>query len=235
MQSRKIIVAVAIIVCAITFFATKQLVGVKTNYKVITKYKIERIDSSNFSKKENIIFLGDSITDFYPVDKIYWNLPIVKSGVSGYTTTDILDRMDKMVYQYNPTKVFLLIGTNDIMTDGSKKTDETIDNIIEIINNINKNRKKATIYVESIYPVRKKSNPSMVKDRDNDTIRIINEKIKNYCEKKGKCIYINMFDELTDENGELSQSYSNDGLHPNDLGYAKISQVRINYIYKIVE
>ena len=65
-------------------------------------------------------------------------------------TQFILDRMNDMVYQYNHTKVLLLIETNDIMLDGEEKKDETIGKIEEIIKN---NRKKSKIYLESIYPV----------------------------------------------------------------------------------
>ena len=83
-------------------------------------------------KYENIVFLGDSITDWCPIKEIYPGLPIVKSGVAGYETTDILSRMDSMVYQYNPTKVFILIGTNDIKY-AEDSEEQTANNIIEII------------------------------------------------------------------------------------------------------
>ena len=61
--------------------------------------------AEELKEKENIVFLGDSITEIYPINKIYGDLPIIKSGVSGYKTEDILKRMDSMVYRYNPTKV----------------------------------------------------------------------------------------------------------------------------------
>ena len=187
---------------------------------------------SQLKKQDNILFLGDSITDYYPIDSIYADLPIVKSGISGYKTQDILDRMDSMVYQYNPTKVFLLIGTNDIMYDGEDNKEPTIERIEEIIEKIKKNRNKAKIYLESIYPVNEDINKSMVKDRDNNIINDINEKLKEYC-KNNTVVYIDMYKELVDEDNNFSKKYTDDGLHPNDLGYAKISQVRVKYIYDI--
>ena len=65
----------------------------------------------------NYLFLGDSITDFYDLDKYYEGLPVVNSGISGNTTEDILNDMKNRVYNYNPSKVFLLIGTNDLIHD----------------------------------------------------------------------------------------------------------------------
>ena len=90
-----------------------------------SKKAVNKSNNNSFKQEENIVFLGDSITEYYPIDEIYGDLPIVKSGVSGYQTKDILSRMDKMVYSYNPTKIFLLIGTNDYMYDTKQ---ETIDN-----------------------------------------------------------------------------------------------------------
>ena len=76
--------------------------------KVKNPYEIE------VGPNDNYVFLGDSLTDFYNLDEWYDELPVINSGISGYTTTDILDNVDKMVSIYNPTKVFILIGTNDI-------------------------------------------------------------------------------------------------------------------------
>ena len=85
----------------------------------------------------NYLFLGDSITDFYDLDKYYEGLPVVNSGISGNTTEDILSNMDSRVYNYNPSKVFLLIGTNDLLRD--KSVEEITENIEIIVNNIRKN------------------------------------------------------------------------------------------------
>ena len=41
-----------------------------------------------------------------------------------------------------------------------------------------------------------------------------------------------MYNELIDEDGNFNKKYTYDGLHPNTLGYARISQVLSQYIYK---
>ena len=179
-------------------------------------------------KEDNIVFLGDSIMDWYPISDIYGTLPIVKSGIAGYETDDILSRLDDMVYKYNPTKVFLLIGTNDLKTD-EDKTKETANNIIEIMNNIKAKRPMTKLYFQSIYPVNR--NMSGAEERYNDEIKDVNRIVKEYCDKNN-VTYINMFDELTDDKGNFKESLTRDGLHPNDLGYARISQVLLRYIYE---
>ena len=60
--------------------------------------------------------------------------------------------MDEKVYIYNPSKVFILIGTNDFDEERHGKFDEdtTIDNIKSIIEGIKENRRFAEIYIESV-------------------------------------------------------------------------------------
>ena len=84
--------------------------------KVVTKVKKVAV------VPENIVFLGDSITNFYDLDKFYKNKNVVNSGVNGNMTTDILDDLKTRVYRYNPSHVILLIGTNDL-ADGRGKED----------------------------------------------------------------------------------------------------------------
>lgn len=188
--------------------------------------------AEELKKKENIVFLGDSITEIYPINKIYGDLPIIKSGVSGYKTEDILKRMDSMVYRYNPTKVILLIGTNDISKDISEENlNKTQKNIEKIINGIKKNRKNAKIYIESIYPVNRNIKIEMVSERTNEAIKQLNKKIKKYC-KEENITYINMYDELLDSDGNFDSELTYDGLHPSSLGYAKITRILLPYIYE---
>lgn len=180
---------------------------------------------------DNFVFLGDSITDYYPLDELYDGLPVVNSGISGYTTDDILNNLDTMVPIYNPTKVFILIGTNDI--EREKTSDEIVKNIEEIVNRILEKRPNTKIYIESIYPINntdnEKINHNMVGRRTNEKIQEINKKIKKYC-KDNNYTYINMYSELVDKDGNLDIKYTTEGLHISDLGYLKITKILYEYL-----
>ena len=175
----------------------------------------------------NYLFLGDSITDFYDLDKYYEGLPVVNSGISGNTTEDILSNMDSRVYNYNPSKVFLLIGTNDLLRD--KSVEEITENIEIIVNNIRKNEPQTEVYIESIYPVNYELDKSMVGDRSNEDIKQINENLKKYCQKNDYT-YIDTYNLLIDEDGNFSEEYTDDGLHPNDKGYEVITEELKKYL-----
>lgn len=230
-MKKKSLILIFSIIAVFTFLnfsvEKSKIVNAKSN-QIIEKNK----SAKEFKKNENIVFLGDSITEIYPIDKIYSDLPIIKSGVSGYKTDDILKRMDSMVYKYNPTKVILLIGTNDISQDISEENlIKTQKNIEKIINGIKKNRKNAKIYIESIYPVNRNMKKEMVSERTNDAIKQLNNKIKKYC-KEENITYINMYDELLDSDGNFDSELTYDGLHPSSLGYAKITRILLPYIYE---
>lgn len=205
--------------------AANNITNIKLNKEGKTQQTIEKEEK----KTENIVFLGDSITEIYPLEDIFGKVPIVKSGISGYRTKDILEQLRKMVYQYNPSKVILLIGTNDYLDDSTP--DEVASNIKEIVQEIHKHRKNTEIYIESIYPINKNLKKEMVANRDNDKIIETNKKIKDICKEKN-LTYIDMYNELIDEDGNFNKKYTYDGLHPNTLGYARISQVLSQYIYK---
>ena len=128
----------------------------KETVKFNNPYDIQISDTDNF------VLLGDSITEGYPVDEFYDDLPVIKSGVSGYKTQDILNNLEKMVSVYNPTKVFILIGTNDIQEED--KSEEVLSNIEKIVEGIHTLRPKAKIYLESIYPVNDSDSESVDKD-----------------------------------------------------------------------
>ena len=186
-------------------------------------------------KKENIVFIGDSITDYYDLNKYFPDLPIVNSGMAGYKTDDVYDTLYEKLYIYNPTKVFLLIGTNDFLD--SKSNEYIVDKIIEIIEEIKKNRPLAKIYLQSIYPVNNTNHEQigkeMVANRDNTRIRDVNKSLKEYCKEDGNCEYIDIYSILQNDDGDINLDYTTEGLHISDKGYEVITKHLMPYIERV--
>lgn len=234
------ILTITVIVLAILILSTIKITNKNVDANVMstsvaTKDKINQEDKVDY-KRENIVFYGDSITDFYDLEKYYPNLPVVNSGTSGFRTTDLLDLMKERIYIYNPTKVFIMIGTNDIAFSDFTN-EEIVDNIEKICKLINKNRPNAKIYIESVYPVNDDDSDndvidrSMVQGRKNSRIIELNDLIKAKCEENN-IPYINMYDKLTDEDGDLKVEYTVDGLHMSEAGYEVITKEIMKYIEK---
>ena len=212
-----IIIMLIIIIIMSIFLLTKESNTFTNPYEVKVK------------PNDNFLFLGDSITDFYPLEEYYDNLPVVNSGIAGNKTTDILSSMQTRVYQYNPTKVFLLIGTNDLDSNDEDIVNTTFNNIKKIIKRIRKNRSDAVIYVESIYPVNNTIVNNAVNNRNNNKIKNINKKLSSYC-NGDNCTYINLFNDLVDSKGNLKSNYTEDGLHLNSLGYVVVTRELLPYM-----
>lgn len=219
------------------FFLTTILITIVAMFFIfiIVSGKNVKIKKVNVRERP-IVMLGDSITDFYDLNKYYGDkYYLINSGVSGYKTTNILDHIERMVYQYNPKKVFLLIGTNDASPTLDISEDEIFKNIKKIISGIKENTTDCKIYIESIYPVNDTDNDkidhSMVNKRSNTKIENINKKLKEYT-KENKITYIDLYSKLKDDDNNLKLEYTKEGLHISDEGYKIITKELKKYMNK---
>ena len=232
---KKLLITFCTISIAFNLLLSFCLITKNEQYKIkLEKFKstVTEVKTGEDYKKENIVFLGDSITDWCPFEGLYEDyIPIVNSGKAGYRTFELLPELEDLVYKYNPTKVFILIGTNDLNTHTGKK--QLVDNIEKMIKRIKKHRPKCKIYIQSIYPVNRTDDGRIdlekVSKRENTEIKNVNKKIRELC-KKHNVTYINVFKHLTDEQGNLAIKYTKDGLHLNDLGYLKVTTVLTPYV-----
>ena len=210
-------------IIVITLLCMLLIISIVFNLIQYSKY-----DSSNNMK--NIVFFGDSITEQYKLDKFFHEPYIINKGVGGDKTEDLLERIEKDVYQYNPSDVIILVGINDILHDIND--DDILLNIETIVNDIKLNRPAANIFVESIYPINEKLiNENKEHKVYNKNIKSINKEIKQMCLQNG-VTYINVFDSLTDEEGNLKKLYTKEGLHLTNLGYLRVTSVLQEYIKK---
>ena len=196
--------------------------------KKIIKVLDSKMETKEVVKKDKIIFLGDSITHRYDLKKYYDNKNIINQGIEGNITENVLERLQTGVYDYNVKKVILLIGTNDI---GDQE--DPIENIKLIINKIKSHDNSIEIIVESIYPINNTKNSKIKKDvvgtRNNEKIKETNKKIKEICKEKN-ITYVNVYDKLTDKNGNFKLEYTIEGLHISDDGCKKITNVLSKYV-----
>ena len=202
----------------------------KIEYQKRQEEKLKALETKEKNKYTDIVFLGDSLTDYYDLDK-YYDIKLINSGVAGWTTDQIMDNLDKLVYAYNPTKVILLIGTNDLNQE--KDSDYIVNNIGKIVDEIKQKYPEVKMYIESLYPINntdnEKINHTAVGIRKNSDIKEINRKLEEYC-KKNKYTYINMYDELTDKEGNLNLKYTKEGLHMSDEGYKVVTKKLKKYL-----
>ena len=221
-----VLTCILVVIVIILFVYILKMKNDFNNKKITYEKQISEYEKPG---NENYVLLGDSLTDWYPISDFFSDkYPIINSGFAGFKTGDLLRDMDKTVYRYNPTKVFIQIGTNDL-NGSDPNIDEAYNNIVQIINNIKENRPKAEIYFESLYPVNRSIEEKGAEERENADIIALNEKISNYC-KDNNVTYMDMYKLLSDENGELKREYTSDGLHLSTEGYTVLSNELKKYM-----
>jgi lysophospholipase L1-like esterase len=166
-----------------------------------------------------IIFLGNSITQIGDWKKLLSDSTVINRGIGGDITFGVLKRLDDVIRR-KPSKIFLLIGINDI---GKDIPDAVIaDNIHKIITRVQTESPSTKIYVQSILPVNPDV-PNFPQHYDKQEHVLNTNKLIKKVADDAHCPYVNIHDLFTDNQGKLDAKYTGDGLHltPAGEGYPK--------------
>jgi lysophospholipase L1-like esterase len=167
--------------------------------------------------QKRIVFMGDSITEFWStVDSEYFSgKPYLNRGISGQTTPQMLLRFRADVIALKPTAVVILAGINDIAGNTGPMTIEMIrDNIFSMIELAKANHIKVILCsVLPAYDFPWKPNQEPIAK-----IKALNEILHNYA-VANNIVYVDYYSAMVDERKGLKADYSNDGVHPNKIGY----------------
>lgn len=171
-----------------------------------------------------IVFLGNSITDMGEWSEIWQNNLVINRGISGDITYGVLARMDE-VLSAKPSKIFILIGVNDVSRN---IPDEVIvRNYNRIVERVEKESPQTTVLVQSILPTNDAFARFKAHQGKTDHILSINAQLKEMCQKRG-LVYVDLYPHFLNADKKLDVKYTNDGLHLNGAGYLKWKQVLID-------
>jgi lysophospholipase L1-like esterase len=177
--------------------------------------------------KNEIIFLGNSITDGSEWVELLQNQKAKNRGISGDTSEGVLNRLYQ-VTRVEPSKVFLLIGINDLAKNISPDT--IYVNICKIVSILRTKSPKTKVYVQSILPVNNTFKSFGGHTSRTPQVLEINGKLKSICPKLG-ATYVDLFSELKNPNDDLlNPMYTNDGLHLMGEGYVAWMKVIQPYL-----
>lgn len=166
-------------------------------------------------KKSDIVFLGNSITDYNEWNELL-QLPNARNrGISGDITFGVLERLQEII-DGQPSKIFILIGINDISRNIPDEV--IIDNYKKIISRIKKGTPRTDVFVQSILPVNNTFNKYPNHYNKDEHILAVNQAIKRLAEVEG-VTFINIHDSFLDSEGRLDSKYTYEGLHLNAEGY----------------
>jgi len=169
----------------------------------------------------DVLFMGDSITDFWrnpdgdyagkPVlDKYFGNLKVANFGIAGDTTQGVLYRLQNGEGQgFSPKAVMLMIGTNNT---GRNTAGEIAEGIGAVVLELQKNFPKAKILLLGIFP------RSTANDPVRATIAEINAIISRLHDGN-RVHYLDIGSKFLDADGNIPRDVMSDSLHPTTKGY----------------
>jgi lysophospholipase L1-like esterase len=170
--------------------------------------------------EKRVVFLGDSITDGWPLQKYFPGKNYVNRGIGGQTTPQMLIRFREDVISLQPAVVVILAGTNDIAGNTGPMSLEEIEANYTSLAELAKVHGIRVVF-SSILPVHNYTEKStnMYAQRPMGQIRELNRWLQEYCKTNG-LVYLDYFGATVDEAGFLKKELAEDGLHPNAAGYS---------------
>lgn len=165
-----------------------------------------------------VVFFGDSITDFWirAVPGFFAGKPYLDRGISGQTTPQMLVRFRQDVVALQPKVVVILAGTNDLAGNTGASSLEMIeDNLQSMVEIARANGIRPVL--ASVLPAAEFGwNPGV---EPGPKIAALNSWLKEYAGKQG-VVYLDYYSAMVDERLGLPARLSEDGVHPNEAGYA---------------
>ncbi|HEX5150469.1 MAG TPA: family 20 glycosylhydrolase [Parafilimonas sp.] len=177
--------------------------------------------------KDDIIFLGNSITDGAEWSELFGDDKIKNRGISGDVTAGVINRLDEVVKR-EPAKVFLLIGVNDLARNISP--DSIVKNILTIAAYAKQQSPSTQLFIQSILPVNDVYNKFQAHTNKGEQIKQVNEQLYENANRYGYT-FINLHGSFCDENGKFKSNLTNDGLHLKGEAYLLWKHIVYPYVY----
>lgn len=185
-----------------------------------------RLENATLDRKaQSIVFVGDSLTQAYPLEQYYPGLQVLNRGIKadGITPspgmppdTGVLNRMGPSIYDTHPSVVIVLLGTNHLAHE-SEQIGTLLSNYMHLYDLTMRRCPGAQFIVTTVPPVGEKR-----QDREyfNARVRAFNDALKAFAMAKALPV-VDLYSVLVDENGLLCAECTGDGVHLTPLAYER--------------
>jgi lysophospholipase L1-like esterase len=169
--------------------------------------------------ENRVVFIGDSITDYWKLADYFPGKPYLNRGIDGQTTPQMLVRFRQDVLDLDPRVLVVLAGTNDVAGVTGATRDQDIEANYASMAELARLHHIRVIF-SSLLPVNNYTEDAKESFalRPQQRILALNRWLKDYC-AKNKLVYLDYFSALVDDKGMLKRDLSDEGLHPNAAGY----------------
>jgi lysophospholipase L1-like esterase len=189
----------------------------QTDFPWLARFKEENLKfGPPAAGEKRVVFMGDSITEGWHLDKSFPGKPYINRGISGQTTPQMVLRFHQDVIALKPRVVVILGGINDIAENTGPMTLEQTENNFAAMTEMAKENGIKVVLCSVLPAVSFSWHPGMTPA---PLVAELNKWIKNYAAEKG-VVYVDYYSAMKDERGGLPASLSRDGVHPLPAGQA---------------
>ena len=220
---RKLFVAALIVFLAMLCIAIRIAPVDVIKFAGLKRYKT--INQALSPQTDRVVFIGDSITDYWNFLQFFPGKPYVNRGILGQTTSQILLRFRQDVVDLHPDTVVILAGTNDLAEANGIVTLEDIESNYASMSDLARSNGVHVIW-SSVLPIHNHAlfSSHMLKEHSPEKILLLNSWLRKYCADE-HMQYLDYFDNMVDEHGLMKPELSDDGIHPNRNGYALMADL----------
>lgn len=171
-------------------------------------------DSIQKPKEGMLLFIGSSSFRLWTtVKEDFHNQNILNRAFGGATLEDVIYYQNDVVLKYNPKKIFLYCGENDIASSEKITPEIVFERFKTLYESMRAKFPNTPIVNVSI-------KPSILRWSMKDRMISANVLIKNYLKDKPNAVFVDIWDKML-ENGEpMKDIFKEDNLHMNAKGYA---------------
>lgn len=171
----------------------------------------KRSDSIWDQNRETIVFTGSSSVRLWEgLEDLFPDYQVLNTGFGGSQTSDLLEYIQPLVLSYQPKKVFIYEGDNDLIF--KKYPARIIRTTKKVIDSIWRQYPNTQIVLIS-------AKPSIVRWHLKKRYQRLNKKFKKLAENTSQLYFVNVWDNML-QNGAIDESlFIEDGLHMNQRGY----------------
>ncbi len=202
------------------------------------------LETSKTLASIRLVFLGDSITDFWMLKEDPWvrgqyhggdvwaesfagKNPANRAynmGVSGDRTEHILHRIRPRALggmgeldtpALQPEYVILMAGINNSWAPEDPVADSIYDGVVAIVASVHERKPGARIVLQSLLPTSDEA-------KNRDVVRPVNVRLSAFAANPasaGWLRYLDLYPTFVDASGKQVTRYFNEGLHPSAAGY----------------
>lgn len=179
--------------------------------------RAKEIDAIGWEKGA-VVFTGSSSVRMWTnLQEQFPDVAIINSAFGGSQAHQLLAHLDQTVLRYEPSKVFIYEGDNDI--NAGREVSAIMENLDELVTKIHSRLPNTTVNLIA-------AKPSPSRWEKKESYLALNDLMRQYATTHDQVYFVNIWDIMLDDSGKpRADIFIDDNLHMNEKGYALWKQV----------